>query len=152
MATLGVAYVFFRPRSEVEPRTAGQLRRRTAVWVRAVLAGTAHTLWLAYIAPLRLLNPVADESDVTLATLDEEEIDYECLPIPPPSPTQPSGDALRKMAFRASYGDWRGAWGCASPSPAVDPREDDAKRAVINFTTQTPFRPLTAAGRGGASR
>ena len=35
--------VFFRPRSEVEPRTPGQLRRRTAVWVRAVLAVARRT-------------------------------------------------------------------------------------------------------------
>jgi hypothetical protein len=57
----------------------------------------------------------------------------------------PASDALRKMAFNASHGNYRGAWGCVSPSPALDPSEDDSKRAVIAFNTQRPHRPLTAA-------
>ena len=48
------------------------------------------------------------------------------------------------MAFRASYGDYRGAWGCASPSPSLDPHTIESMRAVIAFTPQRPFRPLTA--------
>ena len=51
---------------------------------------------------------------------------------------------LRKMAYLAAYGEWGATWRCSSPSPALDPRLADSKRALIGFNSQRPHRELTA--------
>ena len=58
---------------------------------------------------------------------------------------QPKETVARKMTFYAAHGEYGRAWSAASPSPALDPRDSDAQRALIGFNAQVPHRALTPA-------
>ena len=64
---------------------------------------------------------------------------------------QPKETVARKMTFYAAHGEYGRAWSAASPSPALDPRDSDAQRALIGFNAQVPHRALTPAEGGGSS-
>ena len=138
MYELYMAFTFFRPSTVVEPYTIGQLRRRAATFNEAATNGTLDLLWQQFTASCPI-TPVAD-IDLT----HEHVLDYDSLPMPSPSTSLPDEDAVaRNMAFKAGYGEWAKTWSCASPSPALDPRDPDTLRALIAFNNQVPLRQLT---------
>ena len=138
MADLYMAYTFFRPSTVKEPYTIGQLRQRAASFNIAASDGTLDLFWKQFTDTC----PNAPSADTDLT--DEHLLDYDSLPIPTPSTALPDDETVtRKMAFTAGYGEWPKTWSCASPSPALDPRDPNTLRALIAFNNQRPLRTLT---------
>ena len=142
MQELAVAYIFFRPTDVPEPYSVGQLRGRAAAWVEAVNGGTADKLWKEF---KELAIRAAPDDDTDAAESEDTGGAGEDLPMPKPPGVMPEPDVVsRKMAFKVVHGELGEAWRCASPSPAMDPREQATQRHCVGFNKQVPHKVLTA--------
>ena len=84
--------------------------------------------------------------DDDLILCDELDTDYGDLPPPPAAGAARRRSLVSRLSswlssprpsknFPTFYGEWSKAWGCASPSTALNPHDDESKRALMGAKT-----------------